>query len=372
MQLRRHYDESARSAQNAWYQADINLDTVVDAHKFHKHFLETAIISPDRGICDVPKTDWAAKILRRSSVPVAVVEKIGSASLCKRRPENTDAFLKYVERQYESQEPILFRIPVGPIKNMNLCGSEQNPDIAEYLMMIQLARMVTAVTPLYPHGIKVQLVPDNLRARKANMCPDEYTNTYINGLHTMNKALGFEGWLIIEDGEQRLYQQYEVESYQDAAEQFIAGWKENDPESFALRWKVAMDSAEKNFPEELVKEQHNAVECSAMRYLQAHQAEILSGMWSTDDAFPLVMANHGGNFQLFTMAQKKTKLPWQIALPQNALSGTEIGNELKPLFAKPDIQAEWDGATLNGGQIMAHTVERRVCGPVSLVNLVFI
>jgi hypothetical protein len=153
--------------QDALTNADVSLESVREAQAFHNAFLQGANISEERGVHTVPEHPWAAKMLRRASVPEAVVEKLGSTSFCKRRPENTAPFLEYVQRQYEQGQPLTFRVPFGPLKNMNRCGAEQLPDIAEYLTMIQLARMADALTGLYPHGIKVQLVPDDQRARKA-------------------------------------------------------------------------------------------------------------------------------------------------------------------------------------------------------------
>ncbi len=60
-----------------------------------------------------------------------------------------------------------------------------------------------------------------------------------------------------------------------------------------------------------------------MRYLVAHKAEMLSGMWSPVDALPLVYANHPDNFQLYTMGRGLTKLPWQVRLPFAALTAQE-------------------------------------------------
>lgn len=320
------------TAGGALKEADVSLESVREAQAFHTQFLQGSVVSAERGVHTVPEHPWAAKMLRRASVPEAVIEKLGSTSFCKRRPENTAPFLAYVQRQYEQLLPLTFRIPFGPLKNMNRCGTEQLPDIAEYLTMIQLARMADALAGLYPHGIKVQLVPDDHRARKANMCPEEYTGTYIAGLQHMAKALGFDQWLHIENGEAALYEAYGVEEFMEAAQDDIQKWKDNDPESFNARWQVALDSAEKNFPAPLKREQPDAIAQSAWRYLVAHQAEILSGMWSTQDACPLVMANHKGNFQLFSLGTKKTKLPWQIALPVDLLKGTELEPSLAHVF----------------------------------------
>lgn len=267
---------------------------------------------------------WALQAVRRQGVVQATLDKIGSNAFVKRRPENIDSYSHYVARQYASQQPLQFRVPVGPLKNMICCGDYQVPDIAEYLMFVQLARFASAVAQIYPYGVKVQVVPDDVRARAANQCPDRYVRSYVSSMRLMIELLGLSGWLQAEDGQTRLCDLYKVHHYQQQAEQSLRHWRHQDPEAFAERWQSAQDNARKNYPLPAGLEDHyreTAIADSAWRYMLAHQCEILSGMWSTQDAFPMVYANHRNNYQLFSMGQKRTKLPWQLALPADMLVG---------------------------------------------------
>jgi Pyoverdine/dityrosine biosynthesis protein len=292
---------------------------VQEAQKFHEIFKAECIVEEGKGFINPVQKDWAKSLLRKNTVSQAVIEKINSWSFMKRRPEDQTSFISYVEACFAAQQPLLFRIPFGPLKNIRCSGSNQSPDLAEYLTFIQLSRVMSAVASLYPHGIKVHIVPDDMRARQANRCPQCYVHCYISGLQKMVQLLSFEKWMHVEYGQSALYQTYKVDSYQQAAIEKLQEWKTTNPEAFAMRWDNALENAKKNFNIELCEDTTEEVEAAAWRYLVAHQSEILSGMWSPPDVFPLVYANHPNNYQLYSLGQKKTKLPWQIALPKTLL-----------------------------------------------------
>ncbi len=311
------------------YTRDHLIEGVREALSFHHHFLQTAKTSPECGLIGVPTPEWAPRFLRGKTIPEAVVEKAGSLTFSKRRPDNVAPFLHYVSTACANQTPLLFRVAFGPLKNVNCCDHHQSPDLAEYLALIQLARLITAIAAIYPHGIKVQIVPDDLRARKANLCPVDYTQTYIAGLKTLAQRLSFSDWLDVENGESRLYDLYNVEHYQERAEQELQKRKLDDPDRYAARWQSALENAEKNVASSLIHGQITDISSAAWRYLVAHQAEILSGLWSPRDAFPLVYANHPGTYQIYSLGYKKTKLPWQICLPLNLLGGTGLEQHIE-------------------------------------------
>jgi hypothetical protein len=303
------------------------IEGIRDALSFHRHFFWTAKSSPERGLYEVPVPDWALRLVRRKTIPEALIEKVGSLAFSKRRPENTQPFLDYVSAMHADRKPLLFRLAFGPLKNVNCCDHRQSPDLAEYLAFIQLARLIASLAAIYPHGIKVQLVPDDLRARKANLCPVEYTHTYIAGLKKLARALSFDHWLQVEDGEARLYDLYDVESHQEQATLKLEQWKIDDPASYEARWQSALENAEKNVAASLVEGQVTDIPSAAWRYLVAHQAEILSGMWAPRDAFPLVYAHHPNAYQIYSLGHKKTKLPWQICLPADLLESDGLRRE---------------------------------------------
>jgi len=307
-------------------------DDVHEALVFHENFLKTVKMNFERGLHDVPVPEWAPRLLRKKGVAAAVIEKAGSLTFTKRRPDDTAAFLRHVQACCDRQAPLLFRVAFGPLKNVNCCGGCQAPDLAEYLTVIQLARFMAAIAPLYPHGVKIQLVPDDLRARKANLCCETMTRTYITGLRHLVRSLAFGDWIEVEDGEARLYRHYRVPDYHQAAEARLQAWKESDPESYAMKWQSAVENADKNLSRSLPGDRADAVSAAARRYLAAHQAEILSGMWSPQDAFPLIFANHPNTYQIYSLGHKKSKLPWQICLPVSLLDRTSLKSALSVFF----------------------------------------
>lgn len=297
---------------------------VLEARAFQKQFIATTTVIPHAGLKTTATLDWAPKLVRRCGVPQAIIEKIGAVAFAKRRPEDNAAHLAHVERRFAAQQPLVFRIAVGPLKNIRQCGSAQLPDLAEYLGFVQLSRVMYAVAAIYPHGVQVEMVPDDKRAFAANRCPAAYVSSYIQGLQQLAEQLGYHGWLHVMNGQEALYKEYNTQSFWTAAEEKITLWQQAHPESFAIRWQVACENAEKNFNVELMTPTQKEVHAAAWRYLVAHQSEILSGMWSTDHIFPLMYANHPNNYQLFTMAAKQTKLPWQIGLPKSLLANHEL------------------------------------------------
>ena len=325
MQMRMNASVNAYLA-NAGFSAASLEKHVRQARIFHNAFLVRSRAG-DRGLHLTHRPDWAEKYIRRSaSVPQAVLDKLGSNSFSKRRPEHALPFLQYVKRQYEAKAALAFRLVVGPVKNVLLAGDCQAPDFAEYLMFVQLARLMEAIAGIYPHGIRVQMIPDDLRGRIANGWPARYGSDYITGLARMNDELQFGGWLQVESGQARLYELYDVESHVEAAKAEV----------------VSSPDYPKQLAAACIKAQQNLVACdpsqctesavceSAKRYLVRHRAEMLSGMWSPTDAFPLVCANHPGNYQLFTMAGGLTKLPWQVVLPFSALDPDGTVPDYKP------------------------------------------
>ena len=305
---------------------------VEDALNFHAGFLAMAQTSPDTGLLSVPTPEWAPRLLQKKGHCDALIEKIGSLTFTKRRPDDLAPFDAYVRAQYDSKARLLFRVAFGPLKNVNCCDHRQSPDLAEFLAFIQLARLMAALAPLYPYGLKVQLVPDDLRARKANLCPVDYTQTYIAGLQSLAENLSFDQWLSVEDSETRLYQLYEVEKFQDQAGAWLDDWQRREPERYEARWHAALENAGKNVSASLVHQQVTDISSAARRYLVAHQAEILSGMWSPRDAFPLIYANHPNAYQIYSLGCKKSKLPWQICLPLNLLEGTSMLEKVSSLL----------------------------------------
>ena len=58
-------------------------------------------------------------------------------------------------------------------------------------MFIQLAKAMEAIAAIYTYGLKVQMIPDDLRGGSANCWPTEYGKHYIAGLKRMVKDLNF-------------------------------------------------------------------------------------------------------------------------------------------------------------------------------------
>lgn len=291
---------------------------VAEAHAFCRQFRQDYAVTAHGVICTTAPV-WAKQLLRKRSVVAAVMEKAGSSTFVKQRPRDTSDYQTYVQKQFDAQKPLQFRIPVGPVKNMNLCGDQQFPDMAEYLMFMQLARFAASVAALYPYGVKMQIVPDDVRAQTANLCPDSYVQSYISGLRQMVDSMGFSEWLQVESGQMRLCDLYRVQNFKPLAEQKLLDWKKNEPETFAEKWQSALENAQKNFVVRNDADAESEIAASAWRYLVAHQSEILSGMWSPVDAFPMIFANHPNNYQLRSMASKKTRLPWQVKMPISLL-----------------------------------------------------
>lgn len=303
-----------------------------EAMAFHADFMTQAKICPERGLVGAAPVEWAARLLRKRGIAGAVIEKMGSLTFTKRRPADVSQFQAHAEEQCVHQRPLIFRVAFGPLKNINCCGTRQAPDLAEYLTFIQLARLMAALAPLYPYGIKVQLVPDDLRARQANLCPESYTSSYINGLRQLVHALRFEDWLEVEAGEQRLYQLYNVNDYRAAAEMALRDWQRTEPDSYAVKWASALENAERNLPLSMDCNRAEEVPAAAWRYMKAHQAELLSGMWSQRKVFPVIYANHPNAYQIYSMGHKKSKLPWQVALPLSLLDHTALADPIDKLF----------------------------------------
>jgi hypothetical protein len=312
--------------------ADINftksqLNKVVkEAIDFHQTLPDCVIGMPGTGLVNCLKKtpDWAGSLIRKKGIVEAVIEKMGSWSFVKRRADNTEPYISYVKKCFDEKAPLIFRVGFGPLKNINLNICAQRPDIAEYLTIIQLARLVSAIAILYPYGVKAQLVPDDLRTQTANCCPVVCTKSYIDTLVDLVENLGFSTWLTVERGQQRLYEEYKVHDYWQKAEESLLQWKMQDPESFSLKWQSACENAAKNISKvsnDNIKEEAQA---AAWRYLTAHKAENLSGMWAPTDVFPLRYGNHPGSYQLYSLFHKNTKLPWQITLPTSLLPDVKI------------------------------------------------
>lgn len=296
------------------------------ADSFHQQFQKISHVDA-AGLHVARMPQWGAKFIRRCGcVPSAVLEKIGSNSIAKRRPKDTQLFLAHVRQRFEAGAPLCFRVVVGPVKNVQRCGAQQSPDIAEYLMFIQLARVMESVAAIYPHGVSVQLVPDDVRGGIANDWPAAYGERYIAGLQQMVRALGFASWLRVENGQTKLYQRYQVENYMDAAKASVIS-----DACFSANFEMACSKARDNLVSRGSKApSENDVRASAMRYLTAHKAELLSGMWSPGETFPLIYANHPGSYQLYTMGRGLTKLPWQVRMPFSLLD-----ESLHPVMSAP-------------------------------------
>lgn len=287
---------------------------IQEAKEFLVHLFSESVLTTEKGLTLTTQPSWGPRLVRRNGIAGAVIEKAGSRNFVKRRPEDETAFQAYVQKQTDAKQPLLFRVGFGPLKNVNNCGCRQSPDWAEYLAVIQLTRMLHALAGVYPYGIKAQIVPDDLRSRSANHCPEIYIEQYIAGLQDLVARMGLWNMISVERGQAKLYAQYDVPSYREAALQALKAWQKKDPEAFAARFETAMENARKNLlcTDELTQED---IEISAWNYLIAHRAEMLSGLWSPGDAFPLRYANHPNSYQIYTIGLKKTKLPWQIELP---------------------------------------------------------
>lgn len=288
---------------------------VTDAEQFHAAFRQTAAtMLPDRGMVGRPGKAEQKFIRQAGGIAAAVVAKLGSNSVAKRRPDDNAPFLSHVQSRLDAGEPLLLRLGAGPVKNVQHYGAQQAPDLAEFLMLTQLARTVSAVATLYPHGVKVQMVPDDKRGGDANLWPPEYGQRYIGGLQRLTRALGHDGWLSIENGQERLYAQYRVPEFKQAAEETLRRWADSDPAAYQAKMaKMAAKAGDNLVGGAQISPA--AAEASAWRYLVALKAEEMSGIFAPRDAFPLRYGNHPNSFQLYTMGSGLTKLPWQVALP---------------------------------------------------------
>ena len=289
---------------------------LIDAQDFHVRFLEAAQCD-EQGLHLAQMPPWAEKLIRRSTnVAHAVLAKLGSNTVAKRRPEEKQAFLDHIARCVEAQTPLTLRIVFGPVKNVRRYGSYQSADMAEYLTLMQLGRVAETIAAIYPHGLRIQIVPDDKRGGIANAWPQAFSKQYIRSLQNMVKELQFDAWMQVEDGQARLYEQYGVENFTHAATMEVMA-----DAGFHAKLERARNHARENlFSYNNGNLPEHEVQDSAMRYLVAHKAEMLSGIWSPIDAVPLVYANHPDNFQLYTMGRGMTKLPWQVRLPFDALS----------------------------------------------------
>lgn len=291
---------------------------VQEARSFFEELRRTHAMTPGKGLTSNITPDWAPKLIRRHGIAGAVIEKAGSRAYVKRRPDDASGFLAYVESRHAAKAPLLFRVGFGPIKNANHCGPLLEPDWAEYLTLAQLMRMLGGISSLYPHGLRAEIVPDDLRSCTSNLCPASRAQRYIGGLQRMVADMGLADVITVENGQNRLYKRYNVPAYYDAANAALECWRQDDPQGFATRFAAAVENAGKNIycaREKTADE----IETSAWRYLAAHRAEVLSGLWSPGDAFPLRYGNHPNSYQIYTYGFKKTKLPWQIALPLHLL-----------------------------------------------------
>lgn len=290
----------------------------------HAKFTAVALCD-EAGLHVTSRAEWADKWIRSSgSIPQAVLDKLGSNSFSKRKPSAPATFFAYVEKRYEQQACLHFRLGCGPVKNVQLCGAEQQPDLAEYLLFIQLAKLMEAVASIYPYGIRVQIIPDDRRGGTANCWPASYGKSYIAGLQRMVAELGFGAWITIEDGQSKLYAHYNIGHYMDAAEQEILAHPD-----FQRHLALACVKAKQNFVTRHDADfTEDAIRDSALRYLISHRAESLSGVWTPGDVFPVRYANHPEHYQLYTMAAGITKLPWQIRLPLELRSDSVLQNRM--------------------------------------------
>ena len=298
---------------------------VIDAQDFHARFLEGTRCDA-RGLHLVEIPSWAEKHIRRSAnVPHAVLAKLGSNMIAKRRPEEAQSFLDFITRCFAARETLPLRVVFGPVKNVRRYGACQSADMAEYLTLVQLARVAEMIAAIYPYGVRVEIVPDDKRGGIANGWPQSFSAQYIASLRSMVKELQLARWMQVEDGQARLYEQYRVQDFTPAATAEVLA----DADLEAKLERARYHARENLFSQESDILAEHEVQDSAMRYLVAHKAECLSGMWSPVDALPLVYANHPDNFQLYTMGRGLTKLPWQVKLPFAALVMQE--DNLAPL-----------------------------------------
>lgn len=251
----------------------------------------------------------------RGDVAAAVVAKVGSHNFCKRRPAHGTAdYASYVAKQLAAQQPLHFRVGFGPLKNMQRFGDCQRADVAEYLTFAQLARVALAINALYPHGVCMTVVPDNLRAEYANHISADCVADYIGSLQDMAQSMGLDSWLTVTDGQQGLYNQYQVIDYFAAAEESLLAEQHYDTAAFAQKMTTASGNAAKNIAGCHTCSADDAAG-AAWRYLVAHEAEVLAGLWAVRDTFPLQYARRASFFQMFTMYKEETAMPWQILLP---------------------------------------------------------
>ncbi len=326
--------DSAALLARADFTAEKLRRAVTEAEQFHAAFHQTAAtILPDRGMVGRPGKAEQKFIRQAGGIAAAVVAKLGSNSVAKRRPDDSAPFLSHVQSRLDAGAPLLLRLGAGPVKNVQHYGAQQAPDLAEFLMLTQLARTVGAVSALYPHGVKVQMVPDDKRGGDANLWPPDYGKRYIGGLQRLTQALGHDGWLSIESGQERLYAQYGVPAFKQAAEENLRRWADADPAAYQAKMARMAAKAGDNLADrtQLTPE---AAHASAWRYLVALKAEEMSGIFAPRDALPLRYGNHPNSFQLYTMGSGLTKLPWQVALPVTLLAEpTASLAPQRPIFA---------------------------------------
>ena len=313
--LQTRYDGPVQDLSHAGFTPASLHKAIAEARVFQTRFNDEGSVSAILGLHNVRQDDWAEKLLRRQPLAGAIITKLGSNGFAKRRPDDTSAYERYINAQASAEAPLLFRVGFGPVKNIPCNGCEQTPDLAEYLTLIQLGRAMQAIAMLYPHGVQVQLVPDDLRSRSANLCPLCFVDCYITGLQRMVRALNWDTWLRVEPGQTRLYREYRVADHFAAAERMLDRMRVEQPPAYTAKWNAAVSNAGKNLAYVDDHQPEADVEASARRYMIAQYAERLSGMWDAKDALPLRYGQHEQAFQMFTMTQGRTKLPWQIAIP---------------------------------------------------------
>ena len=325
--------------QRAGFTPELLNRMIIHAHTTLMRVHDTTLTSPEgASLLGIKPTAAEQKFIRKSGgVPAAVVAKLSANSITKRRPEDRTAFLAYVQHQYESQQPLEFRLGLGPVKNVKHYGANQTPDVAEFLMLTQLGHVMSAVATLHPHGVKVEMVPDDKRGADANQWPKEYGERYISGMQKLVQRMGFDSWLHIEDGQERLYKKYDVLGFRAAAEESLTRWATANPAAYAEKMERATGKALDN----MVAHSHNQKNIqheahqSAWRYMIALKAEELSGIFAPRDVFPLRYAHHANSFQLYTMGEGQTKLPWQIALPLEAADTSAQAHAASFLLPRP-------------------------------------
>jgi len=257
--------------------------------------------------------DWARQQINKQGAVRALAAKLASGTFMRRRPDDASAYEAALADAVAAQRPLQFRLGFGPLKNLQRCGPwAQQPDAAEFLTFAQVGRFVQAMAALHAPGVSVQVIPDDCRARFANNAPEACTRSYIAGLQQMVATLGLSGWLKIESGQCRVACCYEISRWRTQAEADLTAWRSAEPELFAARWTRAVENAREN----IVPVPDDATaQAAAWRYLIATRAEELSGLWDIGRYLPLRFGRHAGFYQLYTLKENQTLLPWQISLP---------------------------------------------------------